>query len=107
MILADETLAFKVIRESVIELLPESSILLFGSRARHEHTDDSDYDLMIITKDFHDIKQVRLFKSLIRKKLAHNHIPVDLIIQSKAGVEYKRKITGHIVRQALKEGIPL
>jgi predicted nucleotidyltransferase len=81
--------------------------LLFGSRARHEHTDDSDYDLMIITKDFHDQKQVRFYKSLIRKKLAHNHIPVDIIIQSKAEVESKSKITGHIVRQALKEGIPL
>ena len=107
MIVADETLAFKVIKESVSELLPESSILLFGSRARHDHTDDSDYDLMIITKDFHDIKQVRLFKSLIRKKLAHNHIPADIIIQCKEEVELKKQITGHIVRQALKEGIPL
>jgi len=107
MIVADETLAFKVIKESIRELLPESSILLFGSRARHDHTDDSDYDLMIITKDFHDIKQVRLFKSIIRKKLAHNDIPADIIIQSISEVESNKKITGHIVRQVLKEGIPL
>ena len=107
MLVVDETLAFKLIKESISELLPESSILLFGSRARHDHSDDSDYDLMIITKDFHDNKQVRLFKSMIRKKLAHNHIPVDLFIQSKEEVESKKKITGHIVRQALKEGIPL
>lgn len=107
MIVADEILAFKVIKESVSELLPESSILLFGSRARHDHTDDSDYDLMIITKDFHDNKQVRVFKSMLRKKLAHNHIPADIIIQCKEEVELKKKITGHIVRQALKEGITL
>ena len=107
MIVTDETLAFKVIKELVSELLPKSSILLFGSRARHDHTDDSDYDLMIITKDFHDQKQVRLFKSLIRKKLAHNHIPADIIIQCKEEVELKKKITGHIVRQAFMEGIPL
>jgi predicted nucleotidyltransferase len=107
MIVADETLAFKVIKELVSELLPESSILLFGSRARLDHSDDSDYDLMIITKDFHDNKQVRLFKSLIRKRLAHNHIPADIIIQCKEEVELNKKITGHIVRQALKEGIPL
>ncbi|HAH24672.1 MAG TPA: hypothetical protein DCL77_13125 [Prolixibacteraceae bacterium] len=107
MIVADETPAFKVIKESIIELLPESSIILFGSMARHDHSDDSDYDLMIITKDFHDNKQIRLFKSLIRKKLAHNHIPADIIIQSKEEVELKKKITGHIVRQAIMEGIPL
>ena len=51
MIIANETVALKVIKESVNELLPESSILLFGSRARHDNTDESDYDLMIITKD--------------------------------------------------------
>lgn len=107
MIVADETFAFKVIKESVNELLPESLILLFGSRARHDHTEDSDYDLMIITKDFHDYKQVRLFKSMIRKELAHNHIPADIIIQSKDEVESKKKITGHIIRQVLKEGIPI
>lgn len=107
MTIANETLAFKIIKESVNELLPESSIMLFGSRARHDNTEDSDYDLMIITKEHHDNNEVRLFKALIRKKLAHNKIPADIIIQSKAEVEFKKKITGHIVRQVLMDGVLL
>jgi uncharacterized protein len=107
MIIANETVAFKIIKQSVKELLPESSIMLFGSRARHDNTEDSDYDLMIITKDLYDNKDVRLLKAMIRKKLAQNKIPADIIIQSKAEIEINKKITGHIVRQILSEGIPL
>lgn len=107
MTIANETVAFKIIRESINELLPESSIMLFGSRARHDNTQDSDYDLMIITKDHYENNEVRLFKALIRKKLAHNKIPADIIIQSEAEVEFKKKINGHIVRQVLREGVLL
>ena len=107
MIVQDETVALKIIKESVNELLPESSILLFGSRARHDNTADSDYDLMIITKYAHDDKELRLFKSIIRKTLAQNRIPADILIQSKSEVEIKKGIIGHIVRQVLQEGVPL
>ena len=107
MIIAKENIALKIIKESIVELLPESSILLFGSRARNENSEDSDYDLMIITKDTYDNKELRLIKSKIRKKLAKERIPVDLIIQSKSEVETNKNIIGHIVRQVLKEGVPL
>jgi predicted nucleotidyltransferase len=107
MIIANETVAFKIIKESINELLPESSIMLFGSRARHDNTEESDYDLMIITKDLYNNKDVRLLKAIIRKKLAHNSIPADIIIQSKAEIKINKRITGHIVRQILSEGIPL
>lgn len=46
---AEESVAIKVIKESVDELLPGSFIVLFGSRARYENSAYSDYDLMIIT----------------------------------------------------------
>ena len=107
MIVEEETVALKIIKESVNELLPESSILLFGSRARHDNTADSDYDLMIITKYTHDNKELRQFKATIRKKLAKNRIPADIIIQSKSEVEIKKGIIGHIIRQVLQEGVPL
>jgi predicted nucleotidyltransferase len=107
MIVEEETVALKIIKESVNELLPESSFLLFGSRARHDNTADSDYDLLIITKYTHDKKELRLFNAAIRKKLAQNRIPADIIIQSKYEVEIKKEIIGHIVRQVPQEGVPL
>ncbi len=107
MVIANQTTALEIIKESVNELLPGSSILLFGSRARFNHSEESDYDLMIVTEIAQDSKERRILKALIRKRLAQNKIPADIIIQNKAEVEYNKKITGHIIRQILKEGIPL
>jgi predicted nucleotidyltransferase len=107
MLIARQIDAVKIIRDSVNEFLPNSSIFLFGSRARHDYTEDSDYDLMIVAENVPDVKGRRLLKAVIRKKLAQNRIPADIIIQSKAEVEVNQKITGHIVKQVLKEGIPL
>lgn len=107
MLIANRTDAVKIIRESVNELLPDSSIFLFGSRARQDYSEDSDYDLMIVTENEHESKELRLLKAMIRKKLAQNRIPADIIIQSKAELESNKKVTGHIVRQVLKEGILL
>lgn len=107
MIIGNQTIALKIIRDSVDELLPDSSIFLFGSRARRDHSEESDYDLMIVTENAQNSKERRLVKAMIRKKLARNKIPADIIIQTKAEVELNKKITGHIVRQVLKEGIPI
>ena len=107
MIVASQNDAVKIIRDSVNEFLPDCSIVLFGSRARLDNTEDSDYDLMIITENAYENKELRLLKALIRRKLARNRIPADIFIQSKAELEINKKITGHIVRQVLKEGIPI
>ncbi len=105
MIIANEELALQVIKASVNELLPESIILLFGSRARRDHSNESDFDLMIITSESHNNKEIRLIKSILRKKLAINKIPADIFIQSKAEADINKEINGHIVRQVFKEGI--
>lgn len=107
MLIANQTDAIKIIRESVNEFLPDSSIFLFGSRARHDFDEDSDYDFLIVTEKVHENKEIRLLKAMIRRRLAQNRIPADIIIQNKAQLESNKKITGHIIRQVLKEGILL
>lgn len=42
--------ALQNIKSTVQNYFPGSQVLLFGSRARMEGMDDSDYDLMIITQ---------------------------------------------------------
>lgn len=37
-------------KSTVQNYFPDSQVLLFGSRARREGTNDSDYDIMIITQ---------------------------------------------------------
>jgi uncharacterized protein len=96
-----------IIRETATRYLPDSKILLFGSRARRDNSDDSDYDFLVITKDTIDIRQKRTLKSLMRKELAKFKIPADILIQSEDEINSKKEITGHILKQVLQEGIVL
>ena len=93
------------IKYFVREILPESEIILFGSRARNEDLIDSDYDLLIVVdKQFDSLEKLK-FQALIRKQLAVRNILADIIIQSKAEIEVKKNLPGHIVRSAIQEGV--
>jgi predicted nucleotidyltransferase len=93
------------IRTSVFEVLPGSEIILFGSRARNDANDSSDYDLLIILKSSIQADDRLRFQALIRKKLAVLNILADIIVQSRSDVELKKNFRGHIVRSALTEGV--
>lgn len=107
MIPPDRNNSLQIIKNSTSELLPDSRIILFGSQARQDNSENSDYDFMIITKNSFDIQQKRFYQSLLRKKLASYKIPADIFIQSEEEVKIKKNITGHIVREILKEGIAI
>jgi len=95
----------KQIKISILKILPGSVIILFGSRARNDNFENSDYDLLVITDKQIDTKEKLKFQGLIRKQLAIRNILADVIIQSKADIAVKRKLPGHIVRSALEEGV--
>lgn len=96
-----------IIREIANKILPDSRVLLFGSRARKDNSNDSDYDFLVITKETIDIRRKRTLKSMLRKELAQLKIPADILIQSEEEINYKKDITGHILKQVLREGIAL
>jgi len=96
-----------IIKEVANRLIPECKILLFGSRARKDNRDDSDYDFLVITKDTIDIRKKRILKSMMRKELAKFKIPADILIQSENEIKTKKDITGHILKQVLREGVAL
>ena len=96
-----------IIRETVNRIIPGSKILLFGSRARKNNSTDSDYDFLVITKETLDIQNKRTLKSLLRKELARLKIPADILVQSEDEINFKKEITGHILKQVLNEGIAI
>ena len=99
--------ALSIVREIVNKIIPNSKILLFGSRARRDNSSDSDYDFLIITKETIDIQKKMTLTSLMRKELAQFKIPADILIQSDEEVNSKKEITGHILKQVLREGVAL
>jgi uncharacterized protein len=89
------------------EYLPDSEILLFGSRARKDEKSDSDYDILIVTKTNLTPKEKLPLKTKIRKELLAFGIRSDILIQSESEVNQKKNLPGHVVRKILKEAIPL
>ncbi|MDQ1352558.1 MAG: uncharacterized protein QG657_2864 [Acidobacteriota bacterium] len=88
-----------------VERIDPFQLYLFGSRARGNFSANSDYDLMIISKEKIGIKEkMRLFTKL-RKVLAKERYNVDIVIKSTNEANYYKNKIGHIVRTALSEGI--
>ena len=65
---------FELIKAAVLNILPLAKVLLFGSRANGYATDESDWDILILTPDKPDVK----LKNLVHDKL----FPVSIEIAS-------------------------
>jgi len=96
------------IKSIVNSFLPNAQVLLFGSRARGESTVDSDYDLLVITKEMFEPRAKMNWESKIRKALVNElNLPFDVIIQSEKEVSEKKNLSGHIVYYAMKEAVEI
>lgn len=83
------------------------SIILFGSRARNDYKQNSDYDLLIIMQDNLTMQELRVIQREIRKELALNNIDADVLVNTQMIInDYKNK-KGNVIYSALKEGVEL
>ena len=96
------------IKTTVHSFLPDSRVLLFGSRATGRSNKDSDYDLLVVTAIAFPPKIKMSWESKIHKALVDIiEAPFDIIFHSKEEVEAYKNYYGHIVRYAMKEAIEL
>jgi len=82
-----------------------TNAILFGSRARGDNLNDSDYDVILVSSDFNG----KFFTKRIADMYQFwNYYPIDIepICYTPAEFEIKKKQIG-IVSQAIKEGINL
>ncbi len=76
-------------------------IVLFGSRARGDWLKASDYDLVIVSKEFEKMDFLRRPVEVLLK--TKTYFATDLLCYTPQEFEKKRKQIG-IVSQAIKEG---
>lgn len=82
-------------------------IILYGSRVRGDFKQDSDWDFfVIIDKDLDFNQKWKIIKS-IKRKLAMQKIPNDIILNSQSQVERYKNDVGRITYYAMKEGIAI
>lgn len=94
--------------KSVIKVvLPGSRVILFGSRGRGDFDNNSDYDILVISNRNLGVKEKRQYAGKIRKKLAVMGIPVDVLVKTEKDVSYYVDKIGSLVKEAVRDGIPL
>lgn len=99
-----KTLILEVLKKFKVEI---KEIILFGSRARGDNTQYSDWDFLLIVKKTISLKRKRTVAKAIRVKLADIYIDCDVVIKSENELDYYKDFIGSITREALKEGIYL
>jgi len=97
----------EIIKSVVREVFPECRIVLFGSRAREDNAMDSDYDILVLIPQQMEPVEKLPYRTMIRKKLLEVGVFSDILIQGLREAEVKKKLPGHIIRSAMKEGVYL
>lgn len=94
----------KNIIKNALKGIDYEKIILFGSRARGDQRQDSDFDLMIIIKnDLSREEKMKLF-SLISNLLIKEGIDSDILIRSNNQIEYFKNKAGSVTNEAIREG---
>jgi hypothetical protein len=81
-------------------------VILFGSRARGDHRDNSDVDLLLVHKDSF-ISPYSLAQKAVREYFKQNppELTVNIIPISRDNFDHGRRAPNHLAGQALRDGI--
>jgi uncharacterized protein len=94
------------IKKSVRELEPGSEIILYGSRARGDEREDSDWDLLILVPYTADLKEEQRFRHKLFDLELQYGMAISTTVKSKAEWEGRFRVTP-LYRNIHNEGIRL
>ena len=101
---------YQEIKNKIVELLDGleyEKILLFGSRARGENRDDSDYDVIVVLKNNIEREDKFSLQNKIRRAFAKEKIDIDIIVKSLTQYDYMKNNMGNVIYYANHEAIAL
>jgi len=91
----------RITQKLVVTLNPEQ-IILFGSYAYGDPTEDSDVDLLVIVSQSDEPRYRRARQAY--KVLRGIGIPKDILVMTRAEVERKANIPSSLINQVLSQG---
>ena len=90
----------------VVEADPER-IILFGSRARGGAREDSDVDLLVVESEPFGpgrSRHAEMTRTRLYLALSGHGVSKDVLVYSRADVEYWKDSINHVLARALREG---
>ncbi len=76
-------------------------IILFGSHAKGEATEESDVDLLVVLPHVENKREVTIE---IRRALADLPVAKDIVVTTPDEIRQRGDLVGTLLRQALREG---
>ncbi len=89
------------VTQKIIKAYNPERIILFGSFAYGEPTEDSDVDLLIIM-DSDERPAVR--SSRISKLLRPRPFPMDILVRTPQEIQHRRNMSDHFIEEILERG---
>lgn len=82
-------------------------IILFGSRARGDHREDSDYDILVVVKgEIGRSLRRELARHIRARILKELSAPADVIVAAEAKWRKYQDELGHLYYEVKREGVP-
>src|SRR3989339_486433 len=88
--------------DKILQVTTPDKIILFGSQARGDAKNDSDYDILIIKDNIED--QRTTLRKLYRQMIGIE-VGVDIILKTSKDVEKSNQMFISATKEALNEGI--
>lgn len=98
----EQTQQIKAIKETATGILPGCRVLLFGSRARGDYNEHSDFDILVVVDEINP-KEKRSYAAQIRKALVEKGILSDVLVFTEYDVRIKQHFLGHVLHYAIPE----
>lgn len=91
----------KVVTHRIVAHFHPLQIILFGSHARNEATDDSDIDLLVV---FSEVSSKRQLTIAIRDILVDLPIAKDIVVTTPQEIAEYGHLVGTVLKPALEDG---
>jgi predicted nucleotidyltransferase len=86
----------------IVESVHPDKIILFGSYAYGQPSENSDLDLLVVLKDFNSKIEE---KRRIRKALYDIKMPKDILVVKSDEFDFYKNESGSVIMEAAKKGI--
>ncbi len=87
--------------ERIVDFAKPIKIIIFGSFARGDQTEESDIDILVVEDE---VISRRKEMVRIRRALRNMRIPIDILVASKKQIEEYGQIYGTALFSAIQEG---